>query len=186
VHITIGAAGGHYEGALRDIIHAFKYEGRRSLAPPLGQLMREAGAALLKDADCVVPVPLHPWRRMRRGFNQAVDLARTLDRPVVHALWRLHSTPPQMGLPARARRTNVRDAFILSPWFVRGAALSGPTTLGERSRHGPPLDNRVVVLIDDVKTTGATLNACANVLRGAGVREVRALTVAAADPPLQL
>ena len=167
MHITIGAAGGHYEGALRDIIHAFKYEGRRSLARPLGRLMREAGAALLKDADCVVPVPLHPWRRMRRGFNQAVDLARTLDRPVVHALWRLHSTPPQMGLPARARRTNVRGAFILSPW-------------------APPLDNRVVVLIDDVKTTGATLNACANVLRGAGVREVRALTVAAADSPLQL
>ena len=136
--------------------------------------MREAGAALLKDADCVVPVPLHPWRRLKRGFNQAVDLARELDRPVVHALWRARSTPSQMTLPARARRTNVRGAFILSPWFVRGAAL-----------YGPPIENRIVVLIDDVRTTGATLNACAKVLKGAGVREVRALTIAIADPPLQ-
>jgi predicted amidophosphoribosyltransferase len=187
VDITAGAAGGHYEGALRDIIHAYKYEGRRSLARPLGRLMRNAGAALLEDADCIIPVPLHPWRRMTRGFNQAADLAkelaRTLDRPVVHALWRARSTPPQMALSARARRINVRDAFILSPWFVRRAALSWPTKLGARSRHGPPIENRIVVLVDDVRTTGATLNACAKVLKSAGVREVRALTVAIADPP---
>ncbi len=168
VDITVGAAGGHYEGALRDIIHAYKYEGRRSLARPLGRLMRNAGAALLEDADCIVPVPLHPWRRLTRGFNQAADLARelarALDRPVVHALWRARSTPPQMALPARSRRINVRDAFILSPW-------------------SSSIENRIVVLIDDVRTTGATLNACAKVLKSAGVREVRALTVAIADPP---
>ena len=164
VDITIGAAGGHYEGALRDIIHAYKYEGRRSLAKPLGRLMRNAGAALLEDADCIVPVPLHPWRRLRRRFNQAVDLARELDRLVVHALWRARSTRPQMALPARSRRTNVSGAFILSPWTS-------------------PIDGRIVVLVDDVRTTGATLNACAKVLKNAGVREVRALTVAIADPP---
>ncbi len=162
--ITVGVAGGHYEGTLRDIIHAYKYEGRRSLAPPLGRLMREAGAALLADAACVVPVPLHPWRSLRRGFNQAADLARTLDRPIVHALWRGGPTPPQMGLPARARRTNVRGAFILSPW-------------------APSIEDRVIVLVDDVRTTGATLNACATVLRNAGAREVRALTIAIAGPP---
>jgi ComF family protein len=160
--ITVGAAGGHYEGALRDIIHAYKYEGRRSLAPPLGRLMREAGAALLEDADCVVPVPLHPWRRLRRGFNQAADLASALDRPVVHALWRVRSTPPQMALPARSRRVNVHNAFVLSPCIS-------------------PLDRRIVVLVDDVRTTGATLNACARVLKAAGAREVRALTVATVD-----
>jgi ComF family protein len=162
--ITAGAAGGHYEGALRDIIHAFKYEGRRSLAPPLGRLMRDAGAALLHDADCVIPVPLHPWRRIRRGFNQAADLAAVLDRPIVHALWRARWTPPQIALPARARRANVSGAFRLSPF-------------------SPSLDNRIVVLIDDVRTTGATLNTCAKVLRNAGAREVRALTAAIADPP---
>lgn len=160
--ITVGAAGGRYEGALRDIIHAYKYEGRRSLAPPLGRLMRAAGASLLDDAACVVPVPLHPWRRLRRGFNQAADLARMLDRPVVHALWRVRATPPQMGLPARARRTNVRGAFILSPW-------------------APSIEDRPIVLVDDVRTTGATLNACATVLRNAGAGEVRALTIAIAD-----
>ena len=130
--------------------------------------MRHAGAALLEDADCIVPVPLHPWRRLRRGFNQAADLAgelaTSLDRPVVHALWRARSTPPQMALPARARRINVRDAFILSPW-------------------SPSIDDRIVVLVDDVRTTGATLSACAKALKSAGVREVRALTVAIAGPP---
>ena len=160
--ITVGAAGGHYEGALRDIIHAYKYEGRRSLAPPLGRLMREAGTALLEDADCVVPVPLHPWRRLRRGFNQAADLARALDRPIVHALWRVRSTPPQMALPARSRRVNVHNAFVLSPCIS-------------------PLDRRIVVLVDDVRTTGATLDACARVLKRAGAREVRALTAAIVD-----
>ena len=173
--ITIGAAAGHYDGPLREIIHALKYEGRRSLAPPLGRLMREAGAALLDDADCVVPVPLHPWRRMTRGFNQAADLASALDRPVVHALWRARWTPAQMGLPARSRRTNVRGAFMLSPFCSRP---------GRRAAlHGPPIEDRVVVLVDDVRTTGATLNACAKVLRDAGAREVRALTAAIADPP---
>jgi len=157
-----GTAVGRYEGALRDIVHAFKYEGRRSLARPLGRLMRDAGAPLLSGADCVVAVPLHPWRRLRRGFNQTLDLAKELDRPIVHALWRVHATPPQMGLPARARRTNVRGAFILSPF-------------------APALDDRIMVLVDDVRTTGATLDACARVLKRAGAKEVRALTLALAD-----
>ncbi len=173
-----GIAAGRYEGALRDIIHAFKYERRRSLAQPLGRLMRDAGAPLLSDADGVVAVPLHPWRRLRRGFNQALDLARELDQPIVHALWRVRVTPPQMGLPARVRRSNVRDAFILSPFIECGAALSCATKLGERRRDGPPIDGRILVLVDDVRTTGATLDACARVLKRAGAREVRALTAA--------
>ena len=135
--------------------------------------MRDAGATLLKDADCLIPVPLHPWRRMTRGFNQAADLASALDRPVVHALWRARWTPPQMALPARSRRINVRDAFILSPFVTLG---------GRRAAlHGPPIEDRIVVLVDDVRTTGATLSACAKVLKNAGAREVRALTVAIAD-----
>jgi ComF family protein len=160
-------SGGAYEGALRDIIHAFKYDGRRTLAVPLARIMRAASDDLLRDADVIVPVPLHAVRRLRRGFNQASDLARRLDRPVVNALWRVRATSPQAGLTAAARRRNVRRAFRLSPFLSRST----------RSRF---IDNRIVVLVDDVSTTGATLDACARVLKDAGATEVRALTAARA------
>jgi ComF family protein len=130
-------------------------------------MLRERGERLLQDAACVVPVPLFPWRRLRRGFNQAADLARHLDRPVVHALWRVRPTPPQAGLTAAARRRNVRGAFRLSP------------LLSTRARH-TFIDGRTVALIDDVMTTGATLRACAEVLQAAGANEVRVLTLARA------
>ena len=159
---------GRYEGALRHIIHAFKYEGRRTLAVRLGAKMRAAGSDVLSDAHCIVPVPLHPWRRLTRGFNQSADLAAQLDLPMVHALWRTRVTAPQAGLTAPRRRQNVRGAFAMSPFMsprVRRTMLIG----------------RIVVLIDDVRTTGATLDACARVLKEAGVREVRALTLALAE-----
>ena len=134
----------------------------------LTELLIEAGAQMLHDADCVVPVPLHPWRRARRGFNQAEELARHLDIPMRRALWRVRATAPQTLLDAKARRRNIRDAFRLSPFF----------TARRRRRW---LEGRNVVLIDDVRTTGATLEACAALLRTVGVHEVRALTVARAD-----
>src|SRR5690606_3323685 len=105
------AAAGVYEGALRAIVQALKYEGRRSLAPRLADLMRERGEAVLEGADAVVPVPLHPGRRIVRGFNQAADLARALGPPVVHALRRTRATAPQAGLPRAERRRNLRGAF---------------------------------------------------------------------------
>ena len=168
--IDAGRFAGEYDGALREIIHAFKYDGRRSLAVPLGRLLAGAGRELLIGADCVVPVPLHPWRRIRRGFNQAADLANRLDLPLVHALWRTTATRPQSGLTAAARRRNVKGVFRVSPLLRRW-------TRDERLR------DRVAILIDDVKTTGATLDECARVLKAAGVRDVRALTVASAPPP---
>jgi ComF family protein len=168
--IDAGRSAGEYEGALREIVHALKYEGRRSLASPLGALMRDAGRDLIDEASCAVPVPLHPWRRMHRGFNQAADLAATLNLSVAHLLWRRRITRPQTGLTATQRRGNVRGAFVLSP-FVSSRVI--------RSM----LVDRVVVLVDDVRTTGATLEACATVLKDAGAREVRALTVARAEPP---
>jgi ComF family protein len=168
--VEIARSAGDYDGALREIIHAFKYDGRRSLSSPLGTLLREAGSDVLNDASCVVPVPLHPWRRFRRGFNQAADLAASLSIPVVHALWRRRLTAPQTGLAAGARRRNVRGAFVISPLLRRRVLQT-------------MIVDRVVVLVDDVRTTGATLDACAHVLRDAGAKQVRALTVARAEPP---
>lgn len=159
-------AGGEYEGALRAIVHAFKYDDRQSLATPLADRMRCAGADMMDGADCVVPVPLHPWRRFGRGFNQARLLAQRLGPPVVPALWRVRWTPTQAGLEREARARNVRDAFRLSP-------LLRPSV---RDRH---LSGRIVTIIDDVRTTGATLDACAQILHAAGASQVRALVAAA-------
>jgi predicted amidophosphoribosyltransferase len=131
-------------------------------------MMREAGGDLLAGAACAVPVPLHLWRRFRRGFNQAADLAGWLGLPVVHALWRMRATVPQTGLTAAGRRRNVRGAFSTSP------------LLSHRVQE-TLITDRLVVLVDDVKTTGATLDACARALKAAGAAEVRALTVALAD-----
>lgn len=151
---------GPYEGALRAIVHALKYEGRRSLAAPLGALMRTRAADLLVGVDAIVPVPLHRSRRRERGFNQAVDLARGVGGfPIVHALRRTRATVTQTSLPAGRRHRNVRGAFA-------------------PRRSAVVLADAVVLLIDDVCTTGATLNACAVVLKEAGAREVRALTAA--------
>ena len=168
--IDAGRAIGMYEGELRAIVHAFKYEGRRTIGRRLGDMLRLTSADLLSDVRAVVPVPLHPWRRLTRGFNQAADLAHALDLPVVHALWRSRATSPQAGLTASARRRNVRGAFRLSP-FVRVKTLDSYVA-GQR-----------VVLVDDVWTTGATLNECARVLKEAGAAEVRAVTVARAKAP---
>jgi ComF family protein len=122
-------------------------------------MMRARGADVLDGASCVVPVPLHPSRRRERGFNQARDLARHLGLPVVEALARIRRTPPQTELSAAERRKNLDGAFATT-------------------RHARRLAGAIVILVDDVSTTGATLDACASALRDAGVNEVRALTAA--------
>jgi ComF family protein len=114
-------------------------------------------------SDLLVPVPLHPRRLRERGFNQsallAAELGRRTARPMLaDALVRRRDTAPQAGLTAAARRRNVRDAFAVA----RRGSVAG----------------RVVTLVDDVFTTGATALACARVLRGAGAREVRLVTIA--------
>ncbi len=157
--ISLARAAGVYEGRLREIVHAFKYDGRRSLAAPLARLMRDHGTEALDGADAVVAVPLHPWRRRERGFNQAQDLAICLGLPLVCALRRSRRTQPQADLPAVERAANVSGAFL-----ARSAS--------RRLRHA------TVVLVDDVMTTGATIEACARVLQQVGTREIRALTAA--------
>jgi ComF family protein len=163
---------GPYDGRLRDIIHAFKYDKRRTLSRPLAALLRDAGGDVLDGADAVVPVPLHWTRRHQRGFNQAALLADSLGLPVVHALRRARRTRSQVELPAEERHRNVRGAFQLA-WRYRWRRW--PKT---RRAAVPSLEGLTVVLVDDVSTTGATLDACAGVLLAAGAREVRALTLA--------
>ncbi len=157
--ITRCRAIGEYDGVLRAIVHALKYDGRRSLAVPLAGRMRERGTFVLEHAAAVVPVPLHPSRRRQRGFNQAADLARHIGLPVASILRRTRATADQTTLAAGQRHGNVRGAFAVT---ADAKAWSG----------------RIVVLIDDVSTTGATLEACARPLLECGVAEVRALTAA--------
>jgi ComF family protein len=158
--VSLARAIGPYEGALRAIVHALKYDGRPTLARHLAARMRLAGAEVLAGADLVVAVPLHRSRERARGFNQARELARHLGLPMADALTRARRTPSQADLPAARRHANVRGAFEWQP----GVAVQGQT----------------IVLVDDVSTTGATLNACAGPLLDAGAAEVRALTAARA------
>jgi ComF family protein len=160
--ISSAGAIGEYEGVLREIIHALKYQGRRSTAPRLSALMAAHGAHVLADADAVVPVPLHSRRERERGFNQADDLTCALQLPVMRPLRRLRSTAPQVDLPAAERRRNVKNAFEVVDRAQRSGVVAG----------------KILVLVDDVTTTGATLEACARALRKAGAADVRALTAA--------
>lgn len=160
---------GLYEDPLRIAIHALKYEGRRQLAAPLGQLLVAAyrrqnqGSARMRF-DAILPVPLHPKRQAERGFNQSALLARGLACGVglplrEDVLTRSRHTPQQVGLDAAQRRANVAGAFACRPGH-------------------PALAGKRLLLVDDVCTTGATLAACAGALRAAGAREVWGLTLA--------
>ena len=168
-HFAVARSAGRYDGVFRNVIHAFKYGGRRPLARAIARLMVEAGAEVLSGADAVVPVPLHPWRAFRRGFNQADDLAVHLGLPVWRVLRRRRHGPPQAAQSASERESNVRSAF------ARRATFGWSTPWWSGRLHG-----RTLVLVDDVMTTGATLEACSAVLLAAGVRSVRALTAARA------
>jgi ComF family protein len=160
---------GPYEGVLRDLLHALKFDRRRSLATRLGALVRSSDGEIFRDADALVPVPLHPWRQWRRGFNQAMDLAVAMSGrslPVWPAVRRRRSTRPQFELDADARQSNVRAAFTIGGW-----------TPWHRARWARRMAGRTLVLVDDLTTTGATLNACAEVLLRHGASEVRAVTI---------
>lgn len=153
---------------MRAIVQAFKYAGHQSIGATLAAHLSLHPHLHLDEIDFVVPVPLHPWRRVSRGFNQAERLARHLDRPLLHALVRLHWTTSQAALRAGARRSNVQDAFALAPQL---------TARARQARH-LALAGARLLLVDDVVTTGGTLSTCARVLREAGARDVRAATAA--------
>ena len=157
-----------YRDGMREAIHALKFGNRPLLAPPLGRLLAEAGARALPVppadwAEGLVPVPLHPARLAERGFNQAELLATPCGArwrvPVLpRALIRARATLPQTDLDPAARRLNVRDAFRVP----RAAGILG----------------RRLLLVDDVHTTGATVAAAAQALRGAGAAAVGVLALA--------
>ncbi len=160
--ISVGRAVAPYEGRLRDILHALKYRGRRSVARPLADLMTAASPQLLDGADFTVPVPLHFLRHYRRGFNQAEEIAKFLPVPMLPALRRARWTATQTDMAEAQRHKNVRDAFVV------------------RRSAGRSVRGATLVLVDDVSTTGATLDSCARVLLERGAKEVRALTAARA------
>jgi len=152
------------EGALREAIHHFKYNGVQALAEPFGRILYAYWQTHDVSADILIPVPLHPRRLRERGYNQSLLLAEQLARraglPVDQiALRRVKYTRPQVELGPRERQENVADAFECV-----SSSLTG----------------QKVVLIDDVCTTGATLEACSEALRARGVRSVWALTLARA------
>jgi ComF family protein len=152
-----------YDDASRKLILAFKHGDRLHLAPAFGPWLKRAGEELIRDADLVIPVPLHWTRLFARRYNQAAVLAQALRAaggpPVApDALIRTRRTPPQGKGNREARRRNVAAAFAVKP----GRNLKGMRLL----------------LIDDVLTTGATVAECARVLKRKGAARVDVLTLA--------
>lgn len=153
----------NYGFPLDKLLQAFKYAHRLSLAPFFGRLLAEEAAGC--SADLIAPLPLHRTRLRERGFNQALELAR----PVAHALGkpidtdcctRIRHTAAQAGLPWRERAKNIRGAFHCAK----------------------ELQGKRILLVDDVMTTGASLNECARTLKLHGAEEVTLLVVARALP----
>ncbi len=154
-----------YQGPLRKAIHALKYDGQQRLAGPLGVLLAEAFQRYGMHADGIIPLPLHPQRQRQRGYNQADLLARMcathLKVPCLEDLViRQRVTSPQVDLTFSERQLNVAGAFALTPDAL--ARLPG---------------YRSLLLIDDVSTTGATLEACAAPLYTAGVTQIWGLVL---------
>ena len=155
----------HYSGTMRTLIQQFKYADRHDARLLFGRWLVEAGRDLVGETDMVVPVPLNRWRLLSRRFNQAAILAVEVSRGTalpmeLHLLQRARFTNSQVGLTRDQRRRNLAGAFRVPR--------------GKRAL----LEGRRVLLIDDVITTGATVEACARVLRQAGASRVDVLALA--------
>jgi ComF family protein len=152
-----------HEGPARRLVHALKFADRHEVAGLMARLMARAGRELLDPADAVLPVPLHPRRLFSRRFNQSAmlarDIARLSGRPLLlDVLMRKKPTRRQVGLTRRQRARNVQGAFAV--------------------RDAEAIRGKRLVLVDDVLTTGATVEAAARVLLKAGAQEVCVLTFA--------
>jgi ComF family protein len=154
-----------YDDVARKLVHALKYQDRTDLAPAMGRWMARAGRELLAEADVLVPVPLH-WRRgWSRRYNQSGVLARVIEsetsvRVAAEALRRIRPTEQQIGLSRTERASNVQGAFKVA------------------ADRQPAIEGRRVVLVDDVLTSGATVDACARALLRAKAAAVDVLVFA--------
>ncbi len=161
-----------YDEVARRLVLAFKFADRLDFAPMMGRWMARAGSELLTDADALMPVPLH-WRRLwARRFNQAAALCGAISQisgvPVLHdVLKRVRATPQQVGLSKAQRTDNVQGAFRVPD--ADKAAVAG----------------RRIVLVDDVLTSGATVDTCARALLRAGAAHVDVLVFARVVAPLR-
>jgi ComF family protein len=161
-----------YDDVARALVTRFKYGDRLDLAPMMGRWMARAGRELTAGADALVPVPLH-WRRLwARRFNQSAALAKTIGGiagvPVLTgALKRVRATPQQVGLSKAERADNVQGAFRVPP------------------EHKAEVAGRRLVLVDDVLTSGATVDTCARALLRAGAAHVDVLVFARVVAPLR-
>jgi ComF family protein len=154
-----------YDEHARDLILKLKHADRTDLAGLFARWIARAAADLLSDVDGVVPVPLHPWRLLRRRYNQAAEIARPLARQarvtyLPDALVRRRATATQANKSGDARRVNVAGAFEVAPAWRRR------------------LEGRRLLLVDDVLTTGATVDGCARVLKAAGAARVDVAVIA--------
>lgn len=162
-----------YDASSRALALGLKHAGRTDGLSAFGRWMARAGADCLDGADALIPVPLHRRRLRQRRFNQSLLLAHAVSRasgvPVdPHMLMRVRATPTQGGLSAGGRTRNVAGAFRV------------------RTGRADAVKGRRLVLIDDVHTTGATLEACARTLKRAGAADVRAITLARVVKPVNL
>jgi ComF family protein len=162
-----------FDDISRTLVHALKYGDRLDLAPTMGRWMATAGRELLAEADALVPVPLHWRRQWGRRFNQSALLTEVISKrsgvPVVRtALKRVRATAQQVGLARSERASNVQGAFKVRP---QGQAA---------------VKARALVLVDDVLTTGATLEACTRALLRAGAAKVDVLVFARVVAPARI
>ena len=161
-----------FEDEAAKLVHALKYRDRPEAGLLMARMMARAGRRLIAQADVMVPVPLHRLRLWRRRFNQSALLAQRIaaltGTPWRHdLLLRARRTRAQVGLDQEARRRNVRNAFAV-PADLRAVVA-----------------DKSVLLVDDVRTTGATAEACALALRAAGARQVNLLTFALVQLPVK-